>query len=41
MGKSGPNLESAAEIVGSDVINGKIRWWIEPTKTMKKTKTKK
>jgi ribosome biogenesis GTPase A len=41
MGKSGPNLESAAEIVGSDVVSGKIRWWIEPPKTTKKTKKSK
>jgi ribosome biogenesis GTPase A len=31
MGKLGPNLEGAAEVVGGDVLNGKIQWWIEAT----------
>jgi ribosome biogenesis GTPase A len=29
MGKNGPNLESAAQIVVEDCLKGKIRWWIE------------
>jgi len=32
MGKGGPNLAAAAEIVAADVVKGKITWWIEPEK---------
>lgn len=30
MGKLGLNLESAAEVVGGDVLGGRIGWWSEP-----------
>jgi ribosome biogenesis GTPase A len=32
MGKSGPNLEGAAEVVGGDALKGKIQWWLAPRK---------
>ena len=32
LGKGGPNLDSAAEIVGGDCLKGNIQWWIEPLK---------
>ena len=32
MGKNGPNLDSAAQIVCDDCLKGKIQWWIEPVK---------
>ena len=30
MGKKGPNLDSAAQIVCEDCLKGNIKWWIEP-----------
>jgi ribosome biogenesis GTPase A len=30
MGKNGPNLQSAAEIVGDDCLKEKIVWWVPP-----------
>ena len=30
MGKQGLNLESTAEVVGEDVLSGKIKWACEP-----------
>jgi ribosome biogenesis GTPase A len=27
LGRRGPNVESAAEIVCEDVVKGKIKWW--------------
>jgi len=33
VGRQGPNLEGAAEIVGSDCASGKIKWWTLPPKT--------
>jgi ribosome biogenesis GTPase A len=42
MGRQGPNLEGAAEVVGLDCVKGKIRWWMVPSlKKGKKTKSKK
>jgi ribosome biogenesis GTPase A len=42
MGRQGPNLEGAAEVVGSDCISGKIRWWMSPVlKKGKKGKGRK
>jgi ribosome biogenesis GTPase A len=32
LGKNGPNLDSAAEIVCGDCLKGKIQWWVEPLK---------
>lgn len=31
LGKSGPNLDGAADIVGEDFRNGKIKWWTLPS----------
>jgi len=31
LGKNGPNLDSAAAIIGEDCLTNKIKWWIEPS----------
>lgn len=42
MGRQGPNLEGAAEVVAEDCIAEKIRWWMNPVvKKGKKGKARK